>query len=462
MTTINSVLILDEHGDPLLTRNYSNSVVTRSTFEQLRNHIIAGSIPAPVFSIQPYFFVHRRCDTLHFFATLPLTANVMAATTLLEAIYRVISTFINSANAATLQPILSTSADNSGVTAVTSDNIKKHMILIHELLDEMIDNGVPQTSDPEVLRLFVQTKKFKEGKKKDKEDKIKEKITVQATGVNTHRRPGIVYSSNEIFIDIIERCSVLVSASGNILHSDVSGTVQINSKLSGMPECTFGFNNRLLGTTTTGNNKRTVSEADNFSQFTTFNNCVRLSSLKQFNLSKAITFIPPDGKFELMNYRIIEQVRIPFTVRPMVVLHGRNRLELKLFIKAEYGTDVTGNKVLISIPTPPNVSTVDSTPSIGKAKLRKDGAAIEWRIKNFNGATSANCNFMINCIGLVSESNNDLRDWKRPPITMQFEIPVYTSSGLQVRYMTISEQSNYPVLKWLRSVTVADNYAIRW
>jgi AP-1 complex subunit mu len=39
---------------------------------------------------------------------------------------------------------------------------------------------------------------------------------------------------------------------------------------------------------------------------------------------------------------------------------------------------------------------------------------------------------------------------KRAPITVRFEIPYFTVSGIQVRYLKIVEKSGYQALPWVR------------
>jgi AP-2 complex subunit mu-1 len=69
--------------------------------------------------------------------------------------------------------------------------------------------------------------------------------------------------------------------------------------LSGMPECKFGLNDKLIMDKETaggkGSGKRPVPgvEIDDC----TFHRCVRLG---KFDADRTITFIPPDGEFELM------------------------------------------------------------------------------------------------------------------------------------------------------------------
>ena len=60
------------------------------------------------------------------------------------------------------------------------------------------------------------------------------------------RPEGIVHKKNEIYIDVIESVNALFSAKGTVLRSDVNGVIRLNSKLSGMPECKLGMNDKLL------------------------------------------------------------------------------------------------------------------------------------------------------------------------------------------------------------------------
>lgn len=42
---------------------------------------------------------------------------------------------------------------------------------------------------------------------------------------------------------------------------------------------------------------------------------------------------------------------------------------------------------------------------------------------------------------------------KRAPISVKFEIPYFTVSGIQVRYLKIVEKSGYQALPWVRYIT---------
>jgi AP-2 complex subunit mu-1 len=86
---------------------------------------------------------------------------------------------------------------------------------------------------------------------------------------------------------------------GQVLSAHVAGKVVMKSYLSGMPECKFGINDKIVvdakGKTTEGSETRTKSAiAIDDCQF---HQCVKLS---KFETEHAISFIPPDGEYELM------------------------------------------------------------------------------------------------------------------------------------------------------------------
>merc|ERR1712084_14769 len=77
-----------------------------------------------------------------------------------------------------------------------------------------------------------------------------------------------------------------------------------------------------------------------------FHQCVRLS---KFDIDREITFIPPDGVFELMTYRITENIESPFKLMPDVKMMGRNRLSMSLQVSSLYDHNITATSVVITI-----------------------------------------------------------------------------------------------------------------
>ena len=52
--------------------------------------------------------------------------------------------------------------------------------------------------------------------------------------------------------------------------------------------------------------------------------------------------------------------------------------------------------------------------------------------------------------------------WARPPIDVDFQVLMFTASGLIVRFLKVFEKSNYQSVKWVRYLTKASgSYQVR-
>ena len=53
------------------------------------------------------------------------------------------------------------------------------------------------------------------------------------------------------------------------------------------------------------------------------------------------------------------------------------------------------------------------------------------------------------------------KQWERPPIGLEFQVPMFTASGLRVRYLKVHEKNNYKPTKWIRYITKGGEYEVR-
>ena len=51
--------------------------------------------------------------------------------------------------------------------------------------------------------------------------------------------------------------------------------------------------------------------------------------------------------------------------------------------------------------------------------------------------------------------------WRKRSIQVRFEIPYFTVSGVQVRYLKVLEKSGYTALPWVRYITQNGDYQLR-
>ena len=171
---------------------------------------------------------------------------------------------------------------------VEEESIRDNFVIIYELLDELVDFGYPQTTDGKILQEYITQESHKL--------ELAPKPPPAVTNAVSWRSDGVKYRKNEVFLDVIESVNLLAGASGNVLRSEIVGCIKMRVYLSGMPELRLGLNDKVLFESTGRGKSKSVELED-----VKFHQCVRLS---RFDNDRTISFIPPDGEFELMSYRL--------------------------------------------------------------------------------------------------------------------------------------------------------------
>lgn len=275
---------------------------------------------------------------------------------------------------------------------------------------------------------------------------------IALTNAVSWRTEGIKHRKNEIFLDVIEKLNILVASNGTVLHSEIMGSIQMKSFLSGMPELKLGLNDKLMFEATgRSTNRIKAVELEDIK----FHQCVRLA---RFENDRTISFIPPDGEFELMSYRLNTQVKPLIWVEAVVEPHSHSRIEYMIKAKSQFKARSIANNVEIIIPVPRDVDSPSFKASIGTVTYFPDRDAVVWTIKQFAGTKEY---LMRAHFGLPSVAADEGHEQWKAPIEVKFEIPYFTVSGLQVRYLKIIEKSGYQALPWVRYITMNGNYQLR-
>ena len=242
------------------------------------------------------------------------------------------------------------------------------------------------------------------------------------------------------------------------MRSEVNGALKMRTYLSGMPECKLGLNDKVLFDAQGrggGLGKNKAIDLDDIK----FHQCVRLS---RFENDRTISFIPPDGAFDLMTYRLTTQVKPLIWVEVKVERHSRTRIEYLVKARSQFKDRSTARNVEILLPVPPDATTPAVRTTNVNATYAPEKEALIWKINSFPGGKE----FLLRCkYGLPSVSASDedgVPAARKPPVQVKFEIPYFTVSGIQVRYLKVIEKSGYTALPWVRYITVAGNYEIRF
>lgn len=342
--------------------------------------------------------------------------------------------------------------------AFNEANVKNNFSLIYELLDEVLDNGYPQSTDSDALKIITE-----EASKAGSIEEMKQ-IASQVTGQIGWRRDNIKYKKHEVYLDVVEKVNCLVSPSGQILSSFVAGAIQMKCHLSGMPECKFGINDKLVA----GNGaapadgaggkkgKKKTSKSPIAIDDLTFHQCVKLG---KFDTNRSISFVPPDGEFDLVKYRTTADVRLPFTVSPMMQ-EREGVMNLTVNVKGDFESKFSATAVHLTIPIPTHAAKVSVSCKSGKAKYKPGQNSVIWKMRTFAGGKSVSCEVNIELLKVTGK-----KKWTRPPINLAFEAP-FACSGLQVKYLIVQERKlgydDSQVLKWVRYLSSSGEYESRY
>lgn len=341
---------------------------------------------------------------------------------------------------------------------LTEESIRKNFTLIYELLDEMMDYGYPQITSTEMLKNCIHN------------EPILVNPTSTASSVmmamNSRTKPSTASNipvglgsmrggkqKNEIFVDIIERLTCLFNASGYVINSSIDGSIMMKSFLSGNPELRLALNEDLVIGKGSGAYGSVVLDDCNFHE------CVHLD---EFEASRTLHFIPPDGEFSALNYRITADYAPPFRIYPLIEESGPYKLEVACIIRADIPDGNAGTNITVKIPVPRNTANVflefaNEIPG-SSAEYSASEKKVIWTMKKFIGGSEMSLRIKITVdVPVTAAMKKEIG-----PISMNFEIPMYNVSKLQVRYLRISEtHKSYNPFRWVRYITQASSYVCR-
>lgn len=144
-------------------------------------------------------------------------------------------------------------------------------------------------------------------------------------------------------------------------------------------------------------------------------------------------------------------------IESVIERHAHSRVEYMIKAKSQFKRRSTANNVEIVIPVPTDADSPKFKTTIGSCKYAPEQNAIIWTVKSFPGGKEYLMRAHFGLPSVVNEDNNE----GKPPIQVRFEIPYFTTSGIQVRYLKIIEKSGYQALPWVRYITQNGDYQLR-
>ncbi|KAG9450821.1 hypothetical protein H6P81_010786 [Aristolochia fimbriata] len=449
---ISQFFVLSQRGDNIVFRDYRGEVQKGSAEIFFRKVKFwkgdEGEEAPPVFNVDGVNYIHVKVAGLLFVATTRVNISPSLILELLQRIARVIKDYLGVLN---------------------EDSLRKNFVLVYELLDEVIDFGYPQTTSTEVLKSYV----------------FNEPIVVDAGRLpplgpaamfmqGTKRMPGTAVTKSvvanepggrkreEIFVDIIEKISVTFSSSGYILTSEIDGTIQMKSYLTGNPEIRLALNEDLTIGRGGGSIYDYASSAGGGAVILDDCNFHESVHLDSFDLDRTLTLVPPDGEFSVMNYRTTQEFKPPFRVNAFIEEAGAFKAEVTLKVRADFASSVTANTILISMPFPAYTTRVSfelEPGAVGNTTdFKESNKRLEWGLKKIVGGSEHTLRAKLT----FSQEFHVNITREAGPVSMTFTIPMYNASRLQVRYLQIAKKSKtYNPYRWVRYVSQANSYVAR-
>ncbi|RHY05737.1 hypothetical protein DYB36_005945 [Aphanomyces astaci] len=424
---ISGLFLISQKGEVVLNRLYRDDVSRRAA-DAFRLQVIAaketGSLP-PIKSIDGCSFLYTRHENLYLVAVSRANINTGHTVALVfQFLTNINGIFQDYMGKKYNEVDVYKSAFDPHMSSL-QESIRNNFTLVYELLDETMDYGYPQNCASEVLKMYINLGSLSAEAAASAAQPGQ--LTSQITGAIDWRREGIKYKRNEVYLDVFESVNLLMSANGAVLRNEVVGQVVMKTLLTGMPECKIDD--------------------------CTFHRCVRLG---KFDADRTITFIPPDGEFELMKYRVTENINLPFKIMPAYQEGSSTRMAVSLKIAATFSARLFATNIVIKIPVPQNTARCKIIVPIGTAKHAPEHHAIVWKIRKFQGTLERMLDAEIEMLKGTKE-----KVWSRPPIQVEFQVPMFTSSGLHVRFLKVFEKSSYQTTKWVRYVSRAGQYQLR-
>ena len=371
----------------------------------------SGDEMKPVFAEDGVSYVYVKHNNLYLVALTRKNSNVMVILVFLEKLVQIMNEYFGS---------------------LEEESIRDNFVLVYELLDEVMDHGYPQIAEVKVLKEYITLGAHK---------LAIAKAPQAVTNVVSWRTEGIRHKKNEVFLDVVEKLNLLVAANGTVLSSEILGSIKMRSFLSGMPELKLGLNDKALFEAQGRAGSKKAVEMEDIK----FHQCVRLT---RFETDRTISFIPPDGEFELMSYRLNTSIKPLITLETLVETHGRSRVDYIVKAKSTFKNRSYANNVDILIPVPPDVDSPAFTASTGVVTYVPDLECIKWSIRQLPGGKDIS---MRATFGLPSVAGEEVETakWRKRTAQVKFEIPYFSVSGIQVRYLKILEKSGYEALPWV-------------
>jgi len=367
----------------------------------------------PVIPTQRYYLIHVQKNGVFFLAVVARDVTPLLVLEFLNRVACIFSDYFADLNDAVL---------------------KDNFITAYQLLEEMNDGGIPFTLEPNVLQDMIAIPNIinqTAGMVLGPGNTIKATLPDGTLTRVPWRRSDVKYTTNEIYIDIIDEIDAIIESNGSMTTSRIAGTIFVDCQLSGVPDMVLKFQNPGI------------------MEDVSFHPCVLIN---RWDREQVLAFVPPDGKFKLMEFRSKGNISMPIYVQPHILyLEGTGTLSIMVGTKQV--TDKIIEDIVVKIPFPSNCSGITLTSKIGSVDCDENTKHVTWKIKSLTPKQPAPV--------LEGTFVWDLDSVPvKPTVSVGFTVNTWSASGLKVDSLTLLNES-FNHFKGVKSITKGGFIQIR-
>merc|ERR1712050_283917 len=110
-----------------------------------------------------------------------------------------------------------------------------------------------------------------------------------------------------------------------------------------------------------------------------------------------------------------------------------------------FKSKTTANDIEMHIPVPTDAFGPTFKTANGTVNYFPDEDAIIWQVASFPGESEYKMKSQMNLPTIVSPNRDN---YKKLPTKLTFEVPYFTVSGINVRYLKVVDQTGYEAVPW--------------
>jgi len=295
----------------------------------------------------------------------------------------------------------------------------------------MMDNGFPFTTEPNILMEMIP--RMGTIGKLTGQSSVSEQISDGLTSQTPWRKAGVRYATNEVYFDIVEEMDCQIESNGIASSCEISGEILVECHLSGMPDLTL-----------------TLSSPIPFDDIS-FHPCVRYNKYEQ---NKVISFVPPDGNFKLMSYRIKGQVQVPLYVKPQISM-GPSGGKITIITGSKFTDRKVLDDVLILDPFSKAISNASLTVTQGRAIFDEQTRTLKWSVGKLSPRQNSP-----QLDGTLTYSSSTPPSDTMPSIQVEFKLNLHSASNISVASL-VTDNLSYKPFKGFKALTKSGKFFVK-